>query len=69
MSFAAAFAAAAFPSPLVVARDSSPNGIACKVKAKPVQAGRNEPCPCGSGKKFKRCCLRSEPTAESDWPQ
>ena len=20
--------------------------------------GRNEPCPCGSGKKFKRCCLR-----------
>ena len=21
--------------------------------------GRNEPCPCGSGKKFKRCCLVS----------
>ncbi|MFP5257398.1 MAG: YchJ family protein [Acidobacteriota bacterium] len=20
------------------------------------QAGRNDPCPCGSGKKFKRCC-------------
>jgi hypothetical protein len=20
--------------------------------------GRNEPCPCGSGKKYKRCCLR-----------
>lgn len=20
--------------------------------------GRNEPCPCGSGKKFKRCCSR-----------
>lgn len=19
--------------------------------------GRNEPCPCGSGQKFKRCCL------------
>lgn len=19
--------------------------------------GRNEPCPCGSGKKFKKCCL------------
>ncbi|MBN2035593.1 MAG: SEC-C domain-containing protein [Chitinispirillaceae bacterium] len=18
--------------------------------------GRNDPCPCGSGKKFKRCC-------------
>ena len=21
-------------------------------------AGRNEPCPCGSGKKYKKCCLR-----------
>ena len=23
---------------------------------KEVTAGRNDPCPCGSGKKFKRCC-------------
>ena len=22
-----------------------------------VKVGRNEPCPCGSGKKFKQCCL------------
>jgi uncharacterized protein len=22
----------------------------------PVKIGRNEPCPCGSGKKFKKCC-------------
>lgn len=22
--------------------------------------GRNEPCPCGSGKKYKRCCLNKE---------
>lgn len=21
-------------------------------------AGRNEPCPCGSGKKYKRCCRK-----------
>jgi uncharacterized protein YecA (UPF0149 family) len=21
------------------------------------KVGRNEPCPCGSGKKFKHCCL------------
>jgi len=20
------------------------------------KAGRNEPCPCGSGRKFKKCC-------------
>jgi uncharacterized protein YecA (UPF0149 family) len=22
----------------------------------PKQVGRNDPCPCGSGKKFKKCC-------------
>lgn len=31
-----------------------------EVKARPVQTapkvGRNDPCPCGSGKKYKRCC-------------
>jgi uncharacterized protein YecA (UPF0149 family) len=21
--------------------------------------GRNDPCPCGSGKRFKSCCLKS----------
>ncbi|MGO9597431.1 MAG: SEC-C metal-binding domain-containing protein [Isosphaeraceae bacterium] len=25
--------------------------------------GRNDPCPCGSGKKFKLCCLRAEDAA------
>jgi uncharacterized protein len=24
--------------------------------ARPQKVGRNDPCPCGSGKKFKRCC-------------
>ncbi len=24
----------------------------------PSEAGRNDPCPCGSGKKHKKCCLR-----------
>jgi hypothetical protein len=24
------------------------------------QAGRNDPCPCGSGRKYKRCCLGAE---------
>ena len=23
-------------------------------------AGRNDPCPCGSGKKYKRCCLEQD---------
>ena len=25
---------------------------------RPKEFGRNSPCPCGSGKKFKKCCLR-----------
>jgi uncharacterized protein YecA (UPF0149 family) len=25
---------------------------------KPPRVGRNDECPCGSGKKFKHCCLR-----------
>ncbi len=27
--------------------------------------GRNDPCPCGSGKKFKRCCLGKENSTAS----
>jgi uncharacterized protein YecA (UPF0149 family) len=23
---------------------------------RPLKVGRNEPCPCGSGRKWKRCC-------------
>ena len=26
--------------------------------AKPIDVGRNELCPCGSGKKYKQCCLK-----------
>jgi len=25
-------------------------------KDRDAQVGRNEPCPCGSGRKFKKCC-------------
>jgi len=27
--------------------------------------GRNDPCPCGSGQKYKRCCLAKDQQAES----
>jgi uncharacterized protein len=30
-----------------------------EAREKPGGPGRNDPCPCGSGKKYKRCCLRS----------
>lgn len=28
--------------------------------------GRNAPCPCGSGRKYKQCCLRRQAEAESE---
>ncbi|WP_430883724.1 SEC-C metal-binding domain-containing protein [Fusibacter sp. JL216-2] len=28
-----------------------------KIVVKGDKVGRNEPCPCGSGKKYKKCCL------------
>lgn len=30
------------------------------------KTGRNDPCPCGSGKKFKHCCLGRAPNPASD---
>ena len=35
---------------------------AAEEKAQFANAGRNEPCPCGSGKKFKLCHGRQEKT-------
>ena len=29
---------------------------------------RNAPCPCGSGKKYKNCCLKNEQTPEVKFP-
>ncbi|MCC6900890.1 MAG: SEC-C domain-containing protein [Polyangiaceae bacterium] len=28
------------------------------------KTGRNQPCPCGSGKKYKTCCLRKDEDAQ-----
>jgi len=42
------------------------NGVVCmdrKVNTtivKDKKIGRNEPCPCGSGKKYKKCCINKE---------
>lgn len=29
------------------------------------KAARNDPCPCGSGKKYKKCCLEKDQQAQS----
>jgi hypothetical protein len=31
--------------------------------------GRNDPCPCGSGKKYKKCCIASAPSDGGAMPQ
>ncbi|MGE8943847.1 SEC-C metal-binding domain-containing protein [Leptospira interrogans] len=33
-----------------------PRNVAPYVRTSP-KVGRNDPCPCGSGKKHKKCCL------------
>jgi hypothetical protein len=39
---------------------STPGGITV------AKVGRNDPCPCGSGKKYKHCCLLGETAAKSE---
>ncbi len=35
------------------------NGLRPASVQHPPKVGRNDPCPCGSGKKFKKCCLNA----------
>ena len=28
-----------------------------QLRRNPLRVGRNDPCPCGSGRKFKKCCI------------
>jgi len=32
------------------------------------KSGRNSPCPCGSGKKYKRCCEKRKPNEGNQLP-
>lgn len=57
---------ASLPSPAASESDPSQPGASASgdTKAEPIRnagqkVGRNDPCPCGSGKKFKNCCARS----------
>ena len=40
---------------LVPLESEEPATIECPA---PTKVGRNDPCPCGSGKKFKKCCAQ-----------
>jgi len=48
------FANATSDNPVIIKADS---GVVGPSKAQNLpKVGRNEACPCGSGKKFKKCC-------------
>ena len=42
-----------------LARDARNDALEPHVRAAP-KIGRNDPCPCGSGKKYKKCCLPTQ---------
>jgi len=46
------------PQRMVLSRgeDGGESGRVATVKRQGDKVGRNDPCPCGSGKKYKRCC-------------
>lgn len=35
----------------------APTPVGPRTTRHPAKVGRNDPCPCGSGKKYKKCCL------------
>ncbi len=61
--------------PMSTVRQTQEAGIAgsqqsTEKKKEPVRnigkkVGRNDPCPCGSGKKFKACCMRKHSTSDA----
>lgn len=44
-----------------VAVDDDEDAVISESPASTHKVGRNETCPCGSGKKFKHCCGKSDP--------
>ncbi|MBI2440773.1 MAG: preprotein translocase subunit SecA [Lentisphaerae bacterium] len=42
----------------VAGREPATSGESVTVRREGAKVGRNDPCPCGSGKKFKKCCGR-----------
>src|SRR3989304_817059 len=39
------------------------------IARQPPAVGRNAPCPCGSGRKYKKCCLTASAGARSPHPE
>jgi preprotein translocase subunit SecA len=48
------------------ARTSGEGAVTAPVKRERPKVGRNDPCPCGSGKKYKKCHGKDEEASASD---
>jgi uncharacterized protein YecA (UPF0149 family) len=48
------------PKQRVVSYGAPPKEAARPEAQKKIKVGRNDPCPCGSGQKYKKCCLPRE---------
>ena len=48
----------AFVSALADAYVQACSGTSAPITRPGSKIGRNDPCPCGSGKKYKKCCMR-----------
>jgi preprotein translocase subunit SecA len=46
------------PTPLQTQAQAQGDGAHKHLKVAGKKVGRNDPCPCGSGKKYKHCCGR-----------
>ena len=54
-----------------VAKETGTNSVGATVKAQPVRnkdkkVGPNDPCPCGSGKKYKKCCMQKDKSSSME---
>ena len=45
---------------LPLALENRPPRHTAPIRRDPAEVGRNDPCPCGSGKKYKKCCLNKQ---------
>jgi len=45
-------------SPMARVADGAQSSVKKKAAVAGKKVGRNDPCPCGSGKKYKHCCGR-----------
>ncbi len=54
------------PTSVLPARESRKVVSGFTVRRPAAKVGRNDPCPCGSGKKYKRCCMKKDAERLSD---